>query len=333
MAVMSTALTWQHVLLASGKTDLAELRKSKEDLMVAAKAPNTLKAYFHSWKVFSAWCSATEHTALPASSETVGLFLTWASQTYKHQTIVLSLSAINHFHRAEGLASPVDEEVKKLMSGIARRKARTQARAERAGKQRVTPDQLRRICRTLDDTGDPVKTRDRAIILLAFASAWRRSEISALTLENVIFEKQGIRLWLPFSKTDQEGEGREALIPYGGCEHTCPVRALQRWIEVRGQWRGPLFVRCNVWSGVLQEPLSGQGICGAVKRALARIGENPKDYGAHSLRSGMITAASEAGASIRSIMDRSGHRSIQIVMRYVKSSGRGFADNPLVGVL
>jgi integrase len=329
----SPAVAEQYRLFDLG-LNLARLRTAKEQLMISAKAPNTMKAYRQSWKVFTEWCADAGRAACPASPDTVGLFVTWAAKErrYRLETIRLALSSIKYHHEAAGFASPINHEVKELVSSAAR-----EAREARNGKAHLTVAQLRQICRALGDD-DPLDVRDRALILIGYASGWRRSELSALAWDHVKFERDGVRLWLPFSKTDQEGRGRETCIPYGKTPYTCPVRALKAWLKRRGDWHGPVFVQFTAagpdgYRLMRREALSGAAICAALKRALERIGEDPDAYGAHSLRSGMITAAAEKGVPLRAIMDRSGHKSLDTVLRYVRSSPDAFRADPLAGVL
>lgn len=307
--------------------------------MLHAKAPNTLKAYRASWKTFDDWCRDCGLQSLPAHTETLNNFLTWGAggaegrdPAYSFETLSLVISAARHYHAEAGLPSPIGKRTRDVLSSIRRQATRRDgARKERAGKEYLTVEQLRQICRSLGET--PIDRRDHAIILLGFASALRRSEIMRLHTNQVHFEEKRMRLWVPWSKTDQEGNGRDVWIESGTTDYTCPVRAVKRWLEVRGDWPGPLFTRF-LWSGVMgQDPLSAQGICTRLKEALARIGQNPERYGAHSMRSGMITAAYANTRNLRGIMDRSGHASVDTVMRYVKSAPPDAANDPLAGLL
>jgi integrase len=133
------------------------------------------------------------------------------------------------------------------------------------------------------------------------------------------------------SKTDQLGKGRVTGIHYGKREETCPVRALEAWLKVRGEWRGPLFTRINKSGEVLHAGLAGESILDVVKRCLSLIGVDPSAYGAHSLRAGMITAAAESGADAAAIMGRTGHKSLQTVIGYIRPA-QAFHSNPLANV-
>jgi integrase len=223
------------------------------------------------------------------------------------------------------LRSPVDFEVRQLIASVARK-----SQEEPGGKAALKLDHLRRICRTLSD--EPMEVRDRAVLLIGFRSGWRRSELSALRLADVTLSIEGIRLHMGRSKTDQEGKGRYVGVGCGRSAYICPVRALNAWLDIRGRRKGPLFLRFNRWGEMTDDPMSGRAICDLVKRGVERIGEDPRDFGAHSLRSGLVTAAVEAGKSEIMIMDRTGHRSIATLKRYLKSTNL-FALDPLAGVV
>jgi integrase len=301
--------------------------------MAQTKAPNTLRGYGASWKVFREWCEAHSKCTIPATSDTLTLFLTWARHNYKMATIRLHMAAIRHEHEQLGLTWAVSPEVLDLVASIAREKARTESSGAEAGKQRITLAQLRKISRRLD-TSRPIDKRNRALILLGFASSWRRSELARLTLKDVTFEEPGMRLWQAYSKGDQQGAGCESVIPYGKNEVTCAVRALKAWVKARGDWQGPLFVRFGSHGEEMtRDALADYRMCEIVKAQLEGIGEDPDNYGAHSMRSGCVTALAESGASLRAIMDHTGHKSLDTVMRYVKSSGKAYVANPLSRVL
>ena len=329
---MSTVPVVQQYQLFDLGIDLTALRRAKENLMTFAKAPNTLQAYRSQWRTFTKWCAEAGRSACPATPDTVSLYVTWAAKVrqYRMETIHLALSSIKHHHEEGESPSPINREVRDLVRSAVR-----EAREEPGGKEHLTIQQLRKICRRLRED-EPIDIRDRALFLIGYATGWRRSELASLHTDHVRFGKQGVRLWLAFSKNDQEGKGRATCIPYGKCAYTCPVRALQAWMKVRGSWPGPVFLQFTSpgFAGhgyMKQDAISGPGIAVALKRALRRIGEDPDDYGAHSMRSGMITTAAENGVNLRAIMDRSGHKSIETIMRYVRSSPDAFRADPLAG--
>lgn len=327
---------------------LVRIRQEVTKLKTAAKAPNTFKAYAHGWKIFSDWVQTDEcprelfgegsKEPLPTSPEIVQAFIAWASELreprpYKLGTIQVALTAIKRYHMQAGHPVPMNEAVRDALAGVVRNAARDGERAEEAGKKHLTVTQLKKICHSLRGL-DGLVVRDRAIILTGFVSALRRSDLSRLQTHHVHFEEGRVRLYVPYSKSDQLGKGRDVYMDPGADPKLCPVRALEAWkkfrLEYSGHFRGPLFVRFD-WRGAMtQLPLREQGICDVLKRRLERAGEDARDYGAHSMRSGMITSAHAAGANLRAIMDRTGHKSIDTIMRYVKSAPK---TNPLAGVL
>ncbi len=309
--------------------DFEVLRKEREKLMDCAKAKNTIKAYNAAWKIFDRWCTTAKESCLPASSETVSLFVVWAIfvRAYRLNTVRSTLAAISNKHHSARLESPVSLGVRKLVSNAARK-----LREKRGGKRALTPSQLLQISQVADH-GRTISIRDRAMFFMGFAPGWRRSEIVSLDLSDVHFTDQGIMLSLGASKTDQDGsEGRYVGIAYGENKDMCPVLALKRWIEVRGSWPGPLFCRVNRYGHVIKSGLAGDTVNDRIKLALLSIGEDPTQFGAHSLRSGFVTAVAQAGASEIAIMQSTGIKHMSTLLRYVRPA-RAFRANPMRGVL
>jgi integrase len=171
-----------------------------------------------------------------------------------------------------------------------------------------------------------IGVRDRALILLGFAGAFRRSEVVGLSVEDCVFGKDGLTVTLRRSKTDQAGAGRKIGIPYGSNPETCPVRNLQSWIEQTGISGGPLFRSISRHGQVQPGALSGIDVARVVKKLAQRAGLDAAKYAGHSLRAGHATSAAIAGASERSIMNQTGHRSVQMVRRYIRD-GSLFREN------
>ncbi|HEV3333189.1 MAG TPA: site-specific integrase [Bryobacteraceae bacterium] len=182
--------------------------------------------------------------------------------------------------------------------------------------------------RAMVDAAGPgnIGTRDRALILLGFAGAFRRSELVGLDVEDCAFGKDGLTVTLRRSKTDQTGAGRKIGIPYGANPETCPVRTVQAWIEQGSISAGPLFRSINRHGQVQLERLSGIDVARVVKKLADRAGLTARNYAGHSLRAGHATSAAIAGASERSIMNQTGHRSVQMVRRYIRD-GSLFREN------
>jgi integrase len=168
--------------------------------------------------------------------------------------------------------------------------------------------------------------RDRALILLGFAGAFRRSELVGLDLGDCAFGKDGLTITLRRSKTDQDGEGRRIGIPFGSNPQTCPIRLLEAWIEQAGITAGPLFRSVSRHGQVQAARLSGIDVARIVKKRAVRAGLDAAKYAGHSLRAGHATSAAISGASERSIMNQTGHRSVQMVRRYIRE-GSLFREN------
>jgi integrase len=168
--------------------------------------------------------------------------------------------------------------------------------------------------------------RDRALILLGFAGAFRRSELVGLSVDDCVFGQDGLTVTLRRSKTDQAGAGRKIGIPYGSNPDTCPVRTVQSWIEQAGILVGLLFRSINRHGQVQAGGLSGNDVARVVKKLAERAGLDASTYAGHSLRAGHATSAAIAGASERSIMAQTGHRSVQMVRRYIRD-GSLFREN------
>jgi len=168
--------------------------------------------------------------------------------------------------------------------------------------------------------------RDRVLILLGFAGAFRRSEVAGLNVADLEFSRDGLAVTLRRSKTDQEAQGRKIGIPYGSNPETCPVRTLQAWLERAGLTEGPVFRSLNRHGQIQPGRLSGADVARIVKKLAQRAGLDPAKYAGHSLRAGHATSAAASGASERSIMNQTGHRSVQMVRRYIRE-GSLFREN------
>ena len=230
------------------------------------------------------------------------------------------LNAIAEAHKAMGAESPTSAGiVRATLKGI-RRTLGTAA----AQKAPTLTDDIRATVDVAD--AGLIGARDRALILLGFAGAFRRSELVSLDIENCAFGKDGLTVTLRRSKTDQDGAGRKIGIPYGSNPETCPVRTVLAWIEQAGISGGPLFRSINRHGRVQLGRLSGIDVARVVKKLALRAGLDAAKYTGHSLRAGHATSAAIAGASERSIMNQTGHRSVQMVRRYIRE-GSLFREN------
>ena len=285
-----------------------------------SKAESTLRGYRADWRDFCTWCERTAQRALPASPEVVAAYIAECASRLKVGSIQRRLNAIAEAHKAVGLGSPTSEGiVKNTLKGI--RRALGTATVQKAPA--LTADIRAMVDAT--DTG-LIGLRDRALILLGFAGAFRRAEIVGLDVADLDIGRDGLTVTLRRSKTDQEGQGRRIGIPYGSNPHTCPVRTLQSWLESSAITAGPLFRSINRHGQAQRGSLSPVDVARVVKKLTERAGLDPAKYSGHSLRAGHATSAAAAGASERSIMGQTGHRSVQMVRRYIRE-GSLFREN------
>ncbi len=296
------------------------LSEQVREFIRASKAENTLRGYHGDWRHFCSWCEAHGLSPLPALPETVAAYIAECAGRLKVGSIQRRLNAIAEAHKAVTLESPTHSPiVANTMKGI----RRTLGTAPNQKAPTMTDD-----IRAMVDATDAglIGIRDRALILLGFAGAFRRSELIGLDIEDCAFSKDGLTITLRRSKIDQQGAGRKIGIPYGANPETCPVRVLQDWIEQAAITGGPLFRSINRHGKLQPGRLSGQDVARIVKKLAERTKLDAGKYAGHSLRAGHATAAAIAGASERSIMNQTGHRSVQMVRRYIRD-GSLFREN------
>jgi site-specific recombinase XerD len=300
--------------------DIVPLPAQVREFIRASKAENTLRGYQSDWRAFCAWCEEHGQCPLPAIPETVAGYIAECAGHLKTGSIQRRLNAISEAHKAAGLDSPTHTAiVRNTMKGIRRTLGTAPVQKTAA----LTDD-----IRAMVDATDAgiIGTRDRAVVLLGFAGAFRRSELVALDVEDCAFGKDGLTVTLRRSKTDQQGEGRKIGIPYGSNPETCPVRTMQAWMERAGVNAGPVFRSINRHGQVQAGRLSSIDVARIVKKLVERAGLDAAKYAGHSLRAGHATSAAIAGASERSIMNQTGHKSVQMVRRYIRD-GSLFREN------
>jgi len=302
--------------------ELERLTSQAREYLRAAKSQATLRAYGADWRHFGEWCRQKGLSALPASPDTVALYLGESAATHRPSTLARRLTAINKVHRAAGHPAPAAAEhlsVGETLKGIRRVHG-----TEQVGKQPLFTNDLRAMVDALPC--GLIGVRDRALLLVGFAGAFRRSELAAVQVEDVQETKEGILIRIPRSKTDPEAKGREAALPYGSTPETCPVRAFRAWIEAAGLKSGPLFRRIDRHGHLNRRELHKDSVGLIVKRAARAAGLDPMIYAGHSLRAGFCTQAYRNGAREFDIMRQTGHRSLDTLRRYIR--GRVlFRDN------
>lgn len=291
-----------------------------------AKAARTLRAYELDWRDFTAWCAVRGLQALPAAPDTVVLYITDCAARLAVATIARRLVSVGAAHAAAGAANPTTAKgVRVVWQGI--------QRAKGVAPRRKTPLVLAALRQCLDELGDDLRgRRDRAILLVGFAGALRRSELIGLDVDDLEQRTEGTVLAIRRSKTDQRGEGRSVGIPNGEHEHTSPTLALQAWLLGAGIQSGPVFRGISSSGFVRQSRLTDRQVARVVKRTCELAGLQG-DYSGHSLRAGLATTAAAAGVSERAIMAQTGHRSVLIARSYIRPASI-FAENAaaLVGL-
>ena len=288
----------------------------------AAKAVSTRRAYAADWRDFSSWCARRQLPALPATPETIALYLSESADTLKVATLGRRLAAIAKAHQAGGYESPCAMRhaiVSETWKGI--------RRAHGVAQNAKAPVLVRDLRAMLDELpGGLIGLRDRALLLVGFAGAFRRSELVCLDVEDLAFTSDGLVVTMRRSKTDQEGAGRKVGVPYGSRPDTCPVRALRAWLEASGIAAGPVFRSVNRHGRLQPGRLSSKAVALVVKRYAGAAEMDASQYAGHSLRAGLATSAAIAGASERAIMTQTGHRSAAMVRRYIRD-GSLFREN------
>lgn len=305
---------------------LTELADTARDLAREAMAPNTRRAYAASWGVFSGWCADAGLSALPATAGNVALYVAHLVEIgRKPATISGALAAIAAAHRVAGHASPTEDESVRLVVRGARRALGTRQEGKRA----IGVGLLKQIVATCQDS--PIGRRDRALLLLGFAGAMRRSELVGLDVADVASVRDGVVVTIRKSKTDQTGQGHDVAIPYGSDPSTCPVRALADWIASAEIASGPIFRSVNRHGRIGADRLSDRAVAIVVKRACSAAGISPDAYAGHSLRSGLVTSSAEAGKPLDVIMRQTRHRSHAVALSYVRRAD-AFKSNAASGI-
>ena len=289
-------------------------------LIAASLSDGTKRGYQQDIAHFEAWGGS-----IPASADTIAAYLADLATSYKTATIVRRVTALSKAHDAMGAANPTKSElVRATMRGI----KRTNGTATREAKPILRED----LFQMLDCIGDSTKDmRDKALLLLGFAGAFRRSELVGLDVSDIEHVRQGIVVTLRRSKTDQNGAGRKIGIPFGRSKW-CPVKQLADWLEHAKIETGPLFRGINRHGHVADQRLSGEAVCVIVKQRAEAAGFDPTGYSGHSLRAGLATSAAMAGASAWKIRQQTGHASDAMLNRYIRD-GDMFTSNAAGAVL
>ena len=307
-------------------TDLKSLHEATLNNLKSSKANNTLRAYKSDFKDFGAFCAKHGLNSLPTEPKIVSIYLTHLSKNFKISTIRRRLVSISMVHKLKGhyldTKHPIITE---NLLGIKRVKGSFQK-----GKKPILINHLKSIVNVIDEqkVEEIKKLRDRSIILVGFGGGFRRTELISIDHEDLEFVPEGLKINIKKSKTDQLGEGMIKGLPYFTNEIYCPVSSLKKWIEISKVKSGPIFRRFSKGSILTDKRLTDQSVVLLMKKYLNLAGIENKNFAGHSLRAGFATVAAESGADERSIMAMTGHKSTQMVRRYIKESNI-FKNNAL----
>ena len=294
--------------------DISSIEIETLDNIRSSKSVNTIRAYKSDFNHFADFCKKNNLKPLPADPKIVSFYITHLSLNSKVSTLKRRLASISVIHKLKGHYIDIKHPliIENLM-GIQRKKGVFQK-----SKNPILVNELRQIINIIEknSTNELKKNRDKALILIGFSGGFRRSELVNIDLDDIEFTKEGAKIFIKRSKTDQSGEGMIKAIPYFKEKSFCPVIFLKQWIEISKIQKGLIF------------NISDKMVALLIKRYLSKAGFDSKKYSGHSLRSGFATVAADSGADEKSIMNMTGHKTTQMVRRYIKESNL-FKNNPL----
>ena len=294
-------------------TDVKSLELETLKNLKSSKASNTLRAYKADYKDFALFCIKHGFKSMPTDPKVISLYLTHLSQTSKFSTLKRRLASLSVVHKLSGhYIDTKHPMITENLMGIKRVKGSYQK-----AKKPILINDLKSIINVIDkDKNEKKRSKNRALILIGFAGGFRRSELVAILFEDIDFVPEGVKIFIKRSKTDQSGEGMTKGIPYFSNQNYCPVISLKNWLEKSEIKSGKIF------------DMSDKSVALAVKKYTAIAGLDPNKYSGHSLRSGFATSVAELGAEERSIMAMTGHKTTQMVRRYIQEANL-FKNNAL----
>ena len=295
-------------------TDLKTLELETIKNLKNSKAANTLRAYKADFKDFSSFCIKNGFNPIPTEPKILSLYLTHLSSSSKYSTLKRRIASISVVHKMKGHYLDIKHPIiMENLHGIKRVKGSNQK-----AKKPILINDLKLIINAIDQNikSERRKTRDKAIILIGFSGGFRRSELVSINYEDLDFVNEGVKIFIKRSKTDQSGEGMVKAIPYFDNKIFCPVLNLKNWLELSGIKIGKIF------------NISDKNVSLIIKKYISLCGLDESKYGGHSLRSGFATSAAESGAEERNIMAMTGHKTAQMVRRYIQEANL-FKNNAL----
>jgi len=295
-------------------TDVKSLELETLKNLKNSKAANTLRAYRADFKDFSSFCAKNGLSSFPTEPKILSIYLTHLSSTSKFSTLKRRIASISVIHKMKGHYLDTKHPIiMENLHGIKRIKGSNQK-----AKKPLLINELKLIINAIDqaDQSEIKRIRDKTIILVGFSGGFRRSELVNIDHDDIEFVSEGLKIFIKRSKTDQSGEGMTKAIPYFDNKTFCPVTSLKKWID-----------KAKIKSGKLFD-ISDKTVALIIKKYVQLAGLDPNKYGGHSLRSGFATSAAESGAEERNIMNMTGHKTTQMVRRYIQE-GNLFKNNAL----
>ena len=294
-------------------TDVKSLELETLKNLKNSKALNTLRAYKSDYKDFASFCLRNSFKSMPSEPKIISLYLTYLSKSCKFSTLKRRLASISVIHKLSGRYIDTKHPmITENLMGIKRIKGSYQK-----AKKPILINELKLIVNVIDkDKNEENRFKNKALILIGFAGGFRRSELVAIVYEDVEFVSEGVKIFVKRSKTDQSGEGMTKGIPYFSNPDYCPVISLKNWIEKSEIKSGKIF------------DMSDKSVALTVKKYTGIAGLDSNKYSGHSLRSGFATSTAELGAEERSIMAMTGHKTTQMVRRYIQEANL-FKNNAL----
>ena len=294
-------------------TDVKSLELETLKNLKNSKASNTLRAYKADYKDFAGFCIKHGFKPMPTDPKILSLYLTHLSQTCKFSTLKRRLASISVIHKLSGHYIDIKHPmITENLMGIKRKNG-----SHQKAKKPILINDLKSIIDVIDkEKNEKKKFKNRALILVGFAGGFRRSELVEIKIGDIDFVPEGVKIFIKRSKTDQSGEGMTKGIPYFSNSKYCPVISLKNWLEKKEIKDDKIF------------DLSDKSVALIIKKYTAIAGLDSNKYSGHSLRSGFATSAAELGAEERSIMAMTGHKTTQMVRRYIQEANL-FKNNAL----
>jgi len=313
------------------KKNDSSLLEHAAEIVEAISSENTRIAYQSDIRQFRAWGAGKGVEVLPSNPDLIGVYIVYLSAIgRKPSTIQRALTAINQWHLSQGYDSPITERVKRLRKGVNRLHGTSQRKVKA-----ITWPILDRLLNYVPNSA--IGIRDRALLLVGFAGAFRRSELVSINTDDISFEAEGMVIVQGRTKTNQEGRARKIAIPFIDIEGRCPVKAVRALIDYNQLSTGPLFYNLGT-SGrlnkklILGNRLKPAAVASIVKKYIKLAGYDQREFSAHSLRAGFATSAAQAGLRSGEIMGHTGHKTYSVLMGYIRD-GRLFQGHPLTAIV